>query len=505
MALTPEELTQGLVAVLPEILLLALGIIVITADLFMRRRASRGALAYTSIVGLLIVLVVIGLQTIPLLAENAPAVQPVLGGMIRVDLTVQLFRVMFIAAAILTCLLTIGFKPMKQTGEYYGLLIFSTIGMGMMAASSNIVMLYVSLETTSITLYMLVGFLRDTRPSTEAGLKYFLFGAFASTILLYGLSLLFGFTGQTSYQGVSAALTKLVTGQQTLPVMVALVLVTVGFGFKVAAVPFHMWTPDVYEGAPTPITAFISVASKAAGFAVLVRFYLLVFGPVQDQWIGLIAALSTATMIVGNVLAISQRNIKRMLAYSSIAQAGYVLIGVAAVGTAGTAAVLFYLTAYILTNIAAFAVVEIVTNVTGSELIKDMAGFSRKAPGVALGMLAAMLSLGGVPPLAGFFAKFFIFNAAVGYQTTDPATGQIIHPLIWLAIVGVLNSIVALYYYLIILKVAYVDRAEGDEVPAKVSGSLVFSLVITGAGMLIMGVLATPWYDLATQAAQTIR
>jgi NADH-quinone oxidoreductase subunit N len=230
-----------------------------------------------------------------------------------------------------------------------------------------------------------------------------------------------------------------------------------------------------------------------------------VFGPVQDQWIGLIAALSTATMIVGNVLAISQRNIKRMLAYSSIAQAGYVLIGVAAVGTAGTAAVLFYLTAYILTNIAAFAVVEIVTNVTGSELIKDMAGFSRKAPGVALGMLAAMLSLGGVPPLAGFFAKFFIFNAAVGYQTTDPATGQIIHPLIWLAIVGVLNSIVALYYYLIILKVAYVDRAEGDEVPAKVSGSLVFSLVITGAGMLIMGVLATPWYDLATQAAQTIR
>jgi NADH-quinone oxidoreductase subunit N len=401
----------------------------------------------------------------------------------------------------LTCVISLDFKPIKHNGEYYGLIAFSALGMGMMAAASNIVMLYVGLETTSITLYMLVGFLRDTRPSSEAGLKYFLFGAFTSTVLLYGLSLLFGFTGQTSYAGISAALGKLVAGQQTLPVMVALVLVMVGFGFKVASVPFHMWTPDVYEGAPTPITAYISVASKAAGFAVLIRFFLLVFGPVQEQWVGLVAALSTATMIVGNVLAIPQRNIKRMLAYSSIAQAGYVLIGVAAVGTLGTAGVLYYLTAYVLTNIAAFAVVEVVTNVTGSELIKDLAGFSRKSPGVALGLLAAMLSLGGVPPLAGFFAKFYIFNAAVGY--TDPASGQ--HTLIWLAIVGVLNSIVALYYYLIILKVAYVDRSEGDEIPAQVQGSYKIALAITMAGMLIMGVFAAPWYTIATTAAQTLR
>jgi NADH-quinone oxidoreductase subunit N len=502
MTLSGEELILGLVAVLPEVLLLALGFIVITADLFMRRRGDRRALGSVSIIGLLVVLVVIGVQTVPMLnpPANAPAITPVLGGMVKVDLTVQLFRIMFVIAAILTCLLTLGLKSIRQTGEYYGLLIFSTLGMGMMAAASNIVMLYVALETTSIALYMLVGFLRDTRPSTEAGMKYFLFGAFASTVLLYGLSLLFGFTGKTNYGDVSAALTKLVAGQQTLPVMIALVLVTVGFGFKIAAVPFHMWTPDVYEGAPTPITAFISVASKAAGFAVLVRFFLLVFGPVQDQWVGLVAALSTATMIVGNVLAISQRSIKRMLAYSSIAQAGYVLIGVASVGTAGTASVVFYLTAYVLTNIAAFAVVEVATNMNGSELIKDMAGISRRAPGIALGLLAAMLSLGGVPPLAGFFAKFFIFNAAVGY--TD-STGQ--HVLVWLAIVGVLNSIVALYYYLIILKVAYVDRAEGDEVPAQVSGSLVTTLLLTSAGMLVMGVLATPWYTLATQAAQTIK
>jgi len=518
--MTVDQLSQGLVAVLPEILLLVLGILVIATDLFMRphppapspeiermisgegergSETDRRALAYLSIGGLLIVLGVIGLQTRPLLIESA-AVQPVLGGMVRIDLTAQLFRILFVVAAILTCVISLDFNPIKQTGEYYGLLIFSAVGMGMMAGANDIIMLYVGLETTGIALYMLAGFMRDTRPSSEAGLKYFLFGAFTSTVLLYGLSLLFGFTGQTSYPAIAAELAKLVANQQTLPVMLALVLVLVGFGFKVAAVPFHMWAPDVYEGAPTPITAFISVASKAAGFAVLVRFFLLVFGSVQEQWIGLVAALATATMILGNVLAIPQRNIKRMLAYSSIAQAGYVLIGVAAVGTLGTAGVLYYLAAYVLTNMAAFAVVEVVTNVTGSEWIKDLAGFSRRSPGVALALLAAMLSLGGVPPLAGFFAKFFVFNAAMGYVD---ATGQ--HTLVWLALVGVLNSIVALYYYLIILKVAYVDRVEGDTVPVTVPGSFKIALAVTVLGMLVMGVFATPWYTVATTAAMTIR
>src|SRR5512135_263089 len=496
--MTAEQLNQGLWAVLPELLLLVLGFIVIGVDLFQRGK-NRRVLGWISIVGLIGILALVVFQTAPLIAANA-ATEPVFSGMIHIDLTVQLFRIMFILAAALTCLISLDFKPMKQSSEYYALVLFGTLGMGLMAASSNIVILYLSLETTSISLYMLAGFMRDTRPSTEAGMKYFLFGAFTSTIMLYGLSLLFGFTGQTSFSGISAALANL----DKLPVMVALVLVLVGFGFKVAAVPFHMWTPDVYEGAPTPITAFISVASKAAGFAVLIRFFLLVFGSVQQEWIGLIAALAVATMTVGNVLAISQKNIKRMLAYSSIGQAGYVLIGVAAVGTLGTAAVFFYLAAYVLTNIAAFAVVEVVTNVTGSELIKDMAGFSRKSPGVTFGLLAAMLSLAGVPPLAGFFGKFYVFSAAVGYQAADPATGLITHPLVWLAIVGVLNSIVALYYYLIILKVVYVDRSEADTTEVPVSSTLKIGLFIASAGMLIMGIIATPWYDLATQAAKLL-
>jgi NADH-quinone oxidoreductase subunit N len=498
--MTAEQLNQGLWAVLPELLLLVLGFIVIGVDLF-RRGKDRRSLGWISLIGLLGVLAVVIYQTAPLLAENAPAIEPVFSGMIKIDLMVQLFRLMFVVASILTCLISIDFKPMRQSGEYYALVLFSTLGMSLMAASSNIVMLYLSLETTSIALYMLAGFMRDTRPSTEAGMKYFLFGAFTSTIMLYGLSLLFGFTGQTSFQGISAAIASL----DKLPVMVALVLVLVGFGFKVAAVPFHMWTPDVYEGAPTPITAFISVASKAAGFAVLLRFFLLVFGPLQAEWIGLISALAVLTMTLGNVLAISQRNIKRMLAYSSIGQAGYVLIGVAAVGTLGTASIIFYLAAYVLTNIAAFAVVEVVTNVTGSELIKDMAGFSRKSPAVSFGLLAAMLSLAGVPPLAGFFGKFYVFNAAVGYQAADPVTGIVTHPLVWLAIIGVLNSIVALYYYLIILKVVYVDRSENDTTEVQVSGTLKIGLLIASIGMLVMGIVATPWYDLATKAATLLR
>jgi NADH-quinone oxidoreductase subunit N len=248
----------------------------------------------------------------------------------------------------------------------------------------------------------------------------------------------------------------------------------------------------VYEGAPTPITAFVSVASKAAGFSILVRVFLTVFAPVQDQWIGIVASLAVMTMTLGNVLAIPQKNIKRMLAYSSIAQAGYVLIGVAAVGKLGTASVLFYLATYVLTNIAAFAVVEVVTNTLGTENIYDMGGLSRRSFWLALGMLLAMLSLAGVPPLAGFFAKFYIFQAAMSVN------------LVWLAVVGVLNSIVALYYYLIVIRVMFVDRTEGDETPAKVPLTLRTGLALCAAGILFLGVFATPWYNLATRAAETL-
>ena len=481
-----NEINRGLSAVLPELLLLLLGFVLIGADLFVgeTRKRALGGLATLGLIG---VLVVVGLQTVPLLGPDVDT-RPVLGNMVRVDLTAQLFRLMFVAAAALTCLFAMDTRALKQGGEFYALVVFATLGMNLMAASNDIIMLYVSLETTSITLYLLAGYRRDEPRSSEAGMKYFLFGAFTSTILLYGLSLLYGFTGQTEFGAIVSALSALGAGG-TLPAVAALLLILAGFGFKVAAVPFHMWTPDVYEGGPTPFTAFVSVASKAAGFAVLLRVFLTVFVPVQSQWIGVVAGLSVLTMTLGNLLAIPQKNIKRMLAYSSIAQAGYVLIGVAAVGQLGVASVLFYLAAYVLTNIAAFIVVAAVTNALGTEDLYKMAGLSRRSFWLSLGMMLAMLSLAGVPPLAGFFAKFYIFQAAVSAG------------LVWLAVIGVLNAILGLYYYLIVIKVMFVERSESDELLPPVAGTLRAGLALSTFGILFLGIFATPWYDLATQAA----
>ncbi|HET7088016.1 MAG TPA: NADH-quinone oxidoreductase subunit N [Anaerolineae bacterium] len=488
-----SQLNTGLLAVLPEILLLALGFVVIGADLFVGAHRKRALGGFTTL-GMLVVLIVIGVQSAPLVA-GAQA-QPTLGNMVVGDLTTQLFRGMFVIAGALTCLISMDFKSLKQAGEYYGLVTFAVLGMCLMAAASDIIMLYVALETTSISLYLLAGYLRGVPLSSEAGMKYFLFGAFTSTILLYGLSLLYGFTGQTGYGALVDALSSL-GPESVLPTVVVVILILVGFGFKVAAVPFHMWTPDVYEGAPTPITAFISVASKAAGFAVLLRVFLTVFTPLQDQWVTLISILAVLTMTLGNLLAIPQRNIKRLLAYSSIAQAGYVLIGVASARSGanavfGPASALFYLGVYVLTNIAAFVVVEVVTNETGTENLYEMAGLSKRSFWLALGLMMAMLSLGGVPPLAGFFAKFYVFQAAVGSG------------LVWLAIVGVLNAIVGLYYYLIVIRVIFVDPGQGELTAFRIPLTLRTGLFVTTAGILILGVLVTPWYNLVTQAATTL-
>jgi NADH-quinone oxidoreductase subunit N len=479
-----STLNAGLVAVLPEILLLILAFAVMGYDLFLPESSKR-LLGRVAIVGLVIVLVVTLLL---------PATGAVLGGMIYVDGWVALFRMIFIAAAILVCFISLDTQSLEQNGEYYGLVIFATLGMSLMAAAHDLIMLYIAIETTSITLYLLAGFLRGDKRSAESGLKYFLFGAFTSTIMLYGLSLLFGFTGATGYEAVRAGMVNL-SGEPTHWLMLApLLLVLVGFGFKISAVPFHFWAPDVYEGAPTPITAFISVASKAAGFAVLVRFLMVVFPMARGEWVSLLSGLAVVTMTLGNLLAISQKNIKRMLAYSSIAQAGYILIGVVSVTKSdvtpyGPTSVMFYLGVYVLTNIAAFAVVIAVTNALGSEEMAALYGLSRRSLGLALAMLAAMLSLGGVPPLAGFFAKLYVFAAAVGQG------------LIWLVVIGVLNSSMALYYYLMVVKYIFVDRSEGDEQSMQVAPALNFGLWVAVAGILILGVFATPWYTLAARAS----
>ncbi|MBI3763174.1 MAG: NADH-quinone oxidoreductase subunit N [Chloroflexi bacterium] len=483
MTITPFEAAH-LLALLPEILLVVLAGLVMGLDLVWPE-SRRRSLGLVAAIGLFLI------AGVTLIFGRPGETQLIFGGMIRDDFAAFIFRIVFLFAGAITCLLSLDVEGVGRKGEYYTILIASVLGMNLMGAAADLIMLYLAIETTSITLYLLAGYLREDDRSAESGLKYFLFGALTSTVMLYGLSLLYGFTGQTGYYAIAE---KLASGAvPSLPIIIALILIAVGFGFKVAAVPFHFWTPDVYEGAPTPITAFISVASKTAGFAVLMRFFLAIFPPaVTPSWNAMIMAMAAVTMTLGNALAIPQKNIKRLLAYSSIAHAGYVLVGFVAFSQRGAAAAIFYLITYVLTNLAAFTVVIVFAKAAGSEQIYDYAGLSRRSPGLALALLVAFLSLGGMPPLAGFFAKFYVFAAAVQSD------------LIWLAVVGVLNAIVGLYYYLVVLKVVYVYRSENDDKPIAVPRPYSFVLGLMVVGILVLGTASAPWFTWAMSAAKNL-
>lgn len=472
--------TRTLLLILPEIILLLLAGLIMTFDVVWPESRKR-TLGWLTAGGL-------GLAGVAALLFVRPDDSLVFGGMLRNDMLAYLFRLMFIFSGAIVALISVDSPGVARKGDYYAIMLGAVIGMNFMAAAGDLIMLYLAIETTSIALYLLAGFLREDDKSAESGLKYFLFGAFTSTIMLYGFSLVYGFTGRTNLYELAQALVSGAVPQAA--VLVAVLLVLVGFGFKVSAVPFHFWSPDVYEGAPTPITAFISVASKAAGFAVLVRVMLAVFPDIQSFWAPLIAVVSVFTMTLGNVLALAQRNIKRLLAYSSIAQAGYALIGLAALNESGIAAVVFYLLMYTVTNLATFAVVVLASRQIGSDEIADYAGLSRRSPGLALAFLIGFLSLGGMPPLAGFFGKFFVFAAAIEAG------------LVWLAVIGVLNAIVGLYYYLTVLKVVYLYRSERDHERIPVTRPYALALGLCIVGILLMGTVAAPWFDWATVAAQ---
>ena len=466
----------ALLAVLPEILLLVLAGLILTLDMIFRDR--RGTyLSWVTSAGLAAILVVALLYTRP--GEE----QLILGGMVREDWLGFAFKVVLLFAAAVTALLSQGVEGVRDRGEYYALLVVATLGMNLMATAADLIMLFLAIETTSIPLYVLAGFLKGDDKSTESGLKYFLFGALTSAVMLYGFSLLYGFSGETNLYFLAEGMRAGEISPWLMAGMAALVLV--GFGFKISAAPFHFWAPDVYEGAPTSITAFISTASKAAGFAVLVRFMMAAFPAIESQWSLLLAVLAAATMTVGNLLALVQSNIKRLLAFSSISHAGYALIGLVALNHLGSASLVFYLATYVVTNLAAFGVVIVFARAAGSDEIADYAALSRRAPGLAFALLVALLSLGGMPPLAGFVAKFYVFAAAVesGY--------------IWLAFLGVLNSIVGLYYYLTILKVVYLYRSEHEDKPVPVPG--VYAATLGACVLLIVaiGALSGPWLEWA--------
>jgi NADH-quinone oxidoreductase subunit N len=474
-------------SILPEILILIVAILLLIVEPFWKEEQRRNV-GWLTAGGLFLSMI------ISLLFGQPGEPTTTLGGMVRFDWLGFFFKQLFMFAGAATALLLMDNEKVGWRGEAYLLLLASLIGMNLMAVSADLVMLYLAIETTSIPLYVLSGFMLADEKSTEAGFKYLLFGALTSTIMLYGFSLVFGFAGTTDiYQ-----LAEMFTVGSLAPAVAfgILALILVGLGFKVSVVPFHFWAPDVYEGAPTPVAGFLSTASKAAGFAVLVRLFFVIFPDPQLDlargWGMTLAVIAAITMTVGNLLALPQTNIKRLIAFSSVAHAGYALIGVVALSQLGAASVVFYLAAYIATNLLAFGIVMAFSRVTGLEDLKDYSGMSRRSPWLALMMLSAFLSLAGMPPFAGFVAKVFVFAAGIqaGY--------------VWLVIIGILNSIIGVYYYLNAMKYVYLYRMPGEDEedhPLPMTRPYAIALAVLTIGVILIGTIFAPWFSWSDAAA----
>ncbi len=495
-----------LLKILPEILLALLGLGILGVDLFYLRRRAEGAsrssfLGYATLVALVVVSLaslLFGPQSppwfqslMPKLFANLMQGEPAFGGFFLWDGITQFFRVIFLLAAALVLLLSLDRGWGKHEGEYYALLVLALLGMSLMTAAGELITIYVALELTSISLYLLAAF-DFRRRSIEAGLKYFLYGSFATALLLYGLSLVYGFAGTTQLTGIAAAIKQwgglpglFQSGQGLL---LGIAFMVAGLGFKLALVPFHAWTPDVYEGAPTPIAAFISTGSKAASFVVVIRIFQVALRDAAgnaawgtwEGWTSLLALLAVVTFTAANLMALPQKNVKRLLAYSSIAHAGYMLIGVLLLSPAGAQALFYYLFAYVLTNVGAFATVVVVSRAVGGEELRHFSGLSKRSLPLAGALTILFFSLGGVPPLAGFFAKFWLFMATFEQG------------LIWLAVAGLVNTIVAFYYYLRVLKAVWFE-APAEDTPIVTSDAvsvvLLATTVLITAGGIVPGIV----------------
>lgn len=470
-------------SILPEILILVLGVLILVIEPFWKEEQRRNA-GWLTAGGLLVTMIV------SLIFGRPGEPTATFGGMIRFDWLGFFLKMLFLFAGAATALLLMDHERAGRRGESYLLLLASLLGMDLMAVSADLVMLYLSIETASIPLYILAGFLLDDERSTEAGFKYLLFGTLASTVMLYGFSLVYGFSGTTDLYRIAEVFTS--GNLSPLVGFGVLALVLVGLGFKVSAVPFHFWAPDVYQGAPTPVAGYLSTASKAAGFAVILRLFFTAFPDFAASWTMILAALSAISMTVGNLLALPQTNLKRLLAYSSISHAGYALIGVVAFTQLGAASVVFYLAAYIVTNLLAFGIVMAFSRITGLEELKDYAGLSRRNPFMALVMLAAFLSLAGMPPFGGFVAKVFVFAAGV-------QTGYI-----WLVVLGIINSIIGVYYYLNVMKFVYLYRMPGEDEeqhPVPLTRPYAIALTVLVIGVILVGTVFAPFFGWSDSGA----
>ena len=466
---------------LPEILLTAGALLVLVVDLLAPRRDSAvlGTALATLAVSGVAVLAFAGLDT------------TISAGLLAVDGFAAFFKVLFLLSAGITLLMSVPYLQVEgvRPGEFCFLILCATLGMMFMASGIDLITLFIGLETMAISFYILTGFLKPSRRSNEAAVKYFLLGAFSLGLLLYGMSLFYGVTGTTSLAGIADALAG---SEGSLLLSLALILLGAGMGFKIAAVPFHMWAPDVYEGAPTPVTAFLSVGSKAASFAMLLRILLDGIPGLVADWQVFFWALAAVSMTVGNIAAITQSNVKRMLAYSSIAHAGYVLIGVVAASDRGVTATMVYLWVYLFMQLGAFAILSMLRrkDVVGDEL-KDLSGLYFRQPAAAIAMLIFMLSLGGIPPTAGFMGKFWLFSAAIDSG------------FIWLAVIGVVNSAISLYYYVRVVVFMWL-KEETLGSPIVIRPAIATALVIAVVGSLLFGVYPQALFDQAQSATEML-
>ncbi|MBI2354197.1 MAG: NADH-quinone oxidoreductase subunit N [Deltaproteobacteria bacterium] len=476
----------NLTPILPEIFLSVLAMALLLINVFVPS-GQKSYLGYISFFGVVAAAVLVG-------AGWGGHIES-FNGSVVLDNFASFFKIIFLVSAGLAILISDQYMEREgcNQGELYPLILFTVVGMMLMAAGTDLMTIFLGLEVMSVSLYVLAGFNRANLKSNEAGLKYFLLGAFSTGFLLYGMALIYGATGTTRIAKIAA-----VVGQAGLPsgnimLLAGMLLMLTGFAFKIAAAPFHMWTPDVYEGAPTPMTAFMSAGPKAAGFAAALRILLVAFPTMQADWSQLLWILAVLTMTVGNITALRQDNIKRMLAYSSIAHAGYALVGFAAGNATGTAGILFYMLSYAFMNIGAFAIIVLVAKkgeTNGN--VADFAGFGFKHPVLAVAMSVFLFSLAGMPPTAGFIGKFYLFSGAIqkGY--------------IWLAVIGVLNSAASVYYYLRVMVYMYMKEPTEEFDWMQVTAPVALCVAISVLGSLVPGIVPSLLLQFAQQAARLI-
>jgi proton-translocating NADH-quinone oxidoreductase chain N len=482
---------QTLLYISPELILSVFGLLILLIDLIWRER-SHCALAWVAVIGFVFALA----ATLNLWGANAA----LFANMYAVDMFSLFFKVIAMLAGIFVVLVSIDYLRGRTPyrGEFFALFTFSILAMTLMASSANLLMIYLSIEFLSYMSYLLTGFLREDKKSNEGAIKYFLYGAITSAVMLYGLSLLYGISGGLNLTEIAAAFASTSDLSIRTLALVATALVLAGLGFKISLVPFHQWAPDAYEGAPTPVTAFLSVGPKAVGFAVLLRLSLTALPLFKENWIPLLAVVSIATMTLGNLVALRQTNVKRMLAYSSIAQAGYMLIGLVGVNLTGNSpflglnGVLIYLFAYLFTNLGAFICVIAIENATGIVEIPEYAGLVRRAPFIAALFIIFFLSLAGIPPTAGFIGKFFIFGAALR------------EGFLFLAAVGVVNSVISVFYYFGVVRAAFFLEPK-DATPIRIAPLLTAALAVSAAIVLLIAIFPEPLYYMAAWSTAMLK